>query len=401
MLNLIVIVSEDNNFTNAGSINADTFSIPVKTNLDYTNRGNITASSLKLNVDGNFSNNDENNNFIWGANNSLVVLGNADITTDNHTQSGVIEVTGALNISAGGDFTNSIGGDISAESLGLTVGNLIQNNGNIDTGILTIDTDAIHNPGSITANTSLTITATNDVFSGGSIITGALNIDANRNFANHGDISTDSFEITGYTAINQGSIVSGSLDLITDDFFRNLTGGDISVDSLNITAGGKVTNTATIDVSGILSITANNDSTRTYDTTGFYVANRGDIQATNFNITAVDNFYNRGDITADTLDIEAKDIFFLNREIDSFYAAGHTYDGGNISLAGDSSFRADGGRIENYGNIDLGDNNLAITAFIFINHSDATIDADDATLNLNVNTFIDAGSITAAINQSN
>ena len=226
-----------------------------------------------------------------------------------------------------------------------------------------------------------------------------MNIGAGSNFANHGDIAAgDSLGITaGYTAINQGSIVSGSLDIITDDFFRNIAGGDISVDSLNITAGGKVTNIATINA-GTLNIIANNDSSRTDDTTGFYVANRGNITATSLNIAAVDNFYNRGDITADTLDIEAKDIFLLNKEIDSFVG---TYDGGNIYLTENSSFKADGGRIENYGNIDLGDNNLAITAFIFINHSDATIDADAATLNLNVNTFIDAGSITAAINQSN
>ena len=77
----------------------------------------------------------------------------------------------------------------------------------------------------------------------------------------------------------------------------------------------------------------------------------------------------------------------------------NTYNGGDIYLTENSSFRADGGRIENYGNIDLGDNNLAITAFIFINHADATIDTAAATLNLNVNTFIDEGSITATIIQ--
>ena len=91
------------------------------------------------------------------------------------------------------------------------------------------------------------------------------------------------------------------LNITTYDFFRNLTGGDINVASLNIIAGGKVTNTATINVSGTLSITANNDSSRTNDTTGFYVSNRGNIIATTFNIiAAVDNFYNRGNITTAT-----------------------------------------------------------------------------------------------------
>ena len=271
--NLDIITTK---FTNtSGNITANTFDLSVSGDFDYTNRGTITTNALNLNVAGDLTNNDgasdftwgannslvvlgnaditadnynqsgaidvtgawsinatgnynynrPSNDFTWGANNSLVVLGNADITTDNYTQSGVIDVTGTLAISAIGDFTNSTGGDISTGSLGLTVGNLIQNDGAIDTDILTIDTDTIHNPGNIIANTSLTITATNNVFSGGSIITNALDIDANRNFANHGDISADSLNITAdNTALNTGTIVSGSLDVITADFFRNLAG---------------------------------------------------------------------------------------------------------------------------------------------------------------------------------
>ena len=232
----------------------------------------------------------------------------------------------------------------------------------------------------------------------GGLKANTFNLNVAGNFASSGSITTDSFNITaGYTAINQGSIVSGSLDITTDDFFRNLTGGDISVDSLNITAGGKVTNTANITVAGTLSITANNDSTRTDDPAGafFYVSNRGNITATTLNIAAVDNFYNRGNVTADNFNItSAKSVFFLNEEIDSFVG---TYDGGNISLNGDSSFTADS-RIENYGNIDLGNNNLTIIADSFTNQSSATVTAD--TLNLyNVNSFLNDGSIDATINQ--
>ena len=79
------------------------------------------------------------------------------------------------------------------------------------------------------------------------------------------------------------------------------------------TAGGKVTNTANITVAGTLSITANNDSTRTDDPAGafFYVSNRGNITATTLNIAAVDNFYNRGNVTADNFQItRAKSVFF-------------------------------------------------------------------------------------------
>ena len=158
-----------------------------------------------------------------------------------------------------------------------------------------------------------------NIHAGGFTNTGGLkantfNLNVAGNFASSGSITTDSFNITaGYTAINQGSIVSNSLDLTAHDFFRNLTGGDISVDSLNITAGGKVTNTANITVAGTLSITANNDSTRTDDPAGafFYVSNRGNITATTLNIAAVDNFYNRGNVTADNFNItSAKSVFF-------------------------------------------------------------------------------------------
>ena len=238
-----------------------------------------------------------------------------------------------------------------------------------------------------------------NIHAGGFTNTGGLkantfNLNVAGNFSNSGSITTDSLNITaGYTAINQGSIVSNSLNITAHDFFRNLTGGDISTDTLNIIAGGKVTNTANITV-GTLNIIANDDSSRTNDTTGFYVSNRGNITADNFVITAVDNFYNRGNITTTSgFNTGARNIFFFNEEIDSFTG---TYDGGTITLGGDSSFIA-GGAIENYGNIDLNSNNLTIVAGSFINHVGATIDA--ATLNLDVSSFINDGTIDAIINQ--
>ncbi len=414
-LNTTLSSTASNSFSNTGGVaSADTFNLSVGGDFDYVaDRGTINTNNFNLNVGGDFSNNDAANDFTWGANDSLVVSGDADIATRNFTQSGVVDVGGTFTINADGLIrnagtittnaltidTDSIHnpGNITANtSLNITADGLIRNAGTITTNALTIDTDSIHNPGNITANTSLNITAINDVFSGGSITTSTLNIDAGRNFANHGSITANnSFEITsGNTVQNHGSIVSDSLDIIAADYFRNLSGGDISVDTLNITAGGKVTNIATI-TAGTLNITANNDSSRTGDTTGFYVANRGDIQATTLNITAADNFYNRGDITANTFAVTAKNIFFLNTEIASFYASGGIYDGGDVYLTGTSSFTATD-RLDNYGLIDLNDSNLDITADIFVNQEDATIDA--TTLNLNVNSFSDEGTITATTN---
>ena len=109
------------------------------------------------------------------------------------------------------------------------------------------------------------------------------------------------------------------------------------------------------------------------------------------NITAVDNFYNRGNITATNFTASAKSVFLLNREINSFDGI---YDGGNISLARNSSLIATG-IIENYGNIDLGVFNLDISADSFANHASATITAN--TVNLAVTSYINDGTIDAVI----
>ena len=54
--------------------------------------------------------------------------------------------------------------------------------------------------------------------------------------------------------------------------------------------------------------------------------------------------------------------------------------------------------IQNYGNIDLGSNNLDISADSFTNQAGANVTANTVNL-INVNSFIDNGSITATINQ--
>ena len=335
----------------------------------------VTGSSYNFNAD----------RFNSIANSNIAIIDNGlnasdvdilNIHAGSFTNTGVLEAN-TFNLNVVGDFDNTQRGIINATIFNLEVGGDFSNN-DASIGFVWEERDTL-------------------------TVLGNANITA-LNFINHGSIDiTNSFEITaGYTAINQGSIVSeyGSLDITANDFFRNLTGGDIAANTLNIIAGGKVTNTATIDVA-TLNITANNNSARTDDRTGFYVSNRGNITATNLNIAAVDNFYNRGNITATNFTTSAKSVFLLNREIDSYDG---TYDGGNISLNGDSSFRADGGiienygniislngdssfiadggSIENYGNIDFGVFNLDLTANSFTNHADATIDA--ATVNLTV-----------------
>ena len=61
---------------NGAYINADTFALSVAGDFDYVAdfNGTIDFNSLNINVVGNFSNNDANNDFTWGANDSLTVL---------------------------------------------------------------------------------------------------------------------------------------------------------------------------------------------------------------------------------------------------------------------------------------------------------------------------------------
>ena len=419
-----------NTFANSGGVVADAFTLSVAGAFDYiADYGTITANSYNLTVGGDFSYDDTNNDFTWGASDTLTVAGNVNIVAADFANSGNITVTNSGNFTAN-TFANT--GTVNTATVTIEVTNFdddITNTGTVSaTSLNFILTDdfthtsdsfngfnfsnlAITTDGTFTNNATINPTGNLAITANDFINIGASSVTANNfalilsnNFSNSGSInvtgsgSSGSLAITaGYTAINQGSIVSGNLDVITADFFRNLTGGDINVANLNITAGGKVTNTANIDV-GTLTITANNDSTRTNDTTGFYVSNRGNITATSLNIAAVDNFYNRGNITATNFNItRAKSVFFLNREINSFYAAGHTYDGGNISLDGNSSFRADAGSIENYGNIDLGSFNLDISADSFTNKAGANVTAN--TVNLTVNSFVQNGTVNATVNQ--
>ena len=67
-------------------------------------------------------------------------------------------------------------------------------------------------------------------------------------------------------------------------------------------------------------------------------------------------------------------------------------------LTGDSSFIAADGSIENYGNIDLGVFNLDISADSFTNQAGANVTAN--TLNLDVSSFVQNGTVNATINKN-
>ena len=89
-----------------------------------------------------------------GENDSLSILGDFTIATNNYIQSGMLDVAGALDISAMGDFTNNTGGSISADTLDISA----------------IGDFTNHTGGSISADT-LNITATGLIQNQGTIET--------------------------------------------------------------------------------------------------------------------------------------------------------------------------------------------------------------------------------------
>ena len=110
-------------FTNTGGLEANTFNLNVVGNFDYTNRGTITTNTLNLNVGGDFSNNDANNDFTWGANDTLTVLGSASVVADSFNNSGNINVANSSFDITAASLNNS--GTISANSFNATVDSFI------------------------------------------------------------------------------------------------------------------------------------------------------------------------------------------------------------------------------------------------------------------------------------
>ena len=115
-------------------LNSDTFALSVAGDFDYVAdfNGTITTNTLNLNVGGDFSNNDLANDFTWGANDSLTVLGTASVVADSFSNSGTIAVSNSSFDITATDFTNS--GTISANTTLNTTLTSTANNSFTNTG---------------------------------------------------------------------------------------------------------------------------------------------------------------------------------------------------------------------------------------------------------------------------
>ena len=114
-------ITADNFINTNGNITTDTFNLYVVGDFDYVDDfGTITTTVLNFNVGGDFSNNDAANDFTWGANDTLTVLGSAFATVDSFTNSGYIDIANSFNVSAGKRFYNERGAIINANDFNVT-----------------------------------------------------------------------------------------------------------------------------------------------------------------------------------------------------------------------------------------------------------------------------------------
>ena len=137
---------------------ADALTVSVAGDFDY---GTITANSYNLNVDGDFSYDDSANDFVLGLNDTLTVLGSANIVAADFANSGTIAVTGSLGITAAGFDNSSI---IRASSIfNATVATFINRAGaTITAAECNFVHDSFTDEGTITCLDSNTVEATVD-----------------------------------------------------------------------------------------------------------------------------------------------------------------------------------------------------------------------------------------------
>ena len=266
-------ITADNFINSGGSISADVFALFVAEDFnygaDYLNNGNINATIFDLRVGGDFSYNNTIDDFVWNANNSLVVLGSAFITANNFYNTGNIHSDNTLDISTANDFSNNIGGNIYASNYNIEVGNnfyfhtLSDFNliGNLRAKSITTFADNFTNSGNINADSFLIIRTNNDFINSGNIDAPNITAIVGRNFTNGGYLQNEHFvelaggSITGtYLSINaedsfynNKNIASlNHLNIHALNDFYNYSDGNISAPELAINNGGFYFNSGVI-----------------------------------------------------------------------------------------------------------------------------------------------------------
>ena len=275
--------------------------------------------NLNLQVGGGY--NDASNDFVWNASDSLVVIGNAFITTNNFTNYGDIRAD-SLILSVAEDFdygSEFLGnGNINAANQNFIVrnGDFTNNTSIALVGNLEITANNfINTSGSIAAD-SFTLSVAEDFDYVGNIDATILNFQVGGDFS-YNDASNDfvwniddslvvlgsaSFNVDGF--YNRGRIdVADNFNLTAADDFYNWYGATINADNFNVLTGDRFYNLHSAE------ITTNNFNL----VTGGLFANRysANINANNFNVTG-DNFYNTDNATISANDVSVSANSFVN-----------------------------------------------------------------------------------------
>ena len=277
-----------NSFINTGGVvNTGTFNLSVAGNFDYADKGTITTTNaLNLNVGGNFSNNDANNDFVWNANDTLTVLGTANIVAADFNNSGTITVTNSSFDITATDFTNT--GTISANTTLNTTVSSTAGGFNNTGGVLNADTFAL----SVVAGDFDYIA---EYRNNGTITTNTLNLNVGGDFSYNDSASNldwgdnDTLTVSGTANIvaagfnNSGTISANALTLSVAgdfDYIADYANGTITTNALNLTVGGDFT----------FSESANNFIWRANDT--LTVSGTANITAASFNNSGTINVTN-------------------------------------------------------------------------------------------------------------
>ena len=314
---------------------------------------------LNLQVGGDFSYDDANNgnDFVLNASDSIVVLGNASITSDNYSQSGTINVANQLNIAVSTEASLDDTASIQSKTLFFSAYNL-------------------YNQADLTVTDSATFNIGNDFYNGfylngihygGNIIANNFNVTALHYFFNDrsATINANNFNVTAV------------------DYFYNWHGSTINADNFNVTAGR---------FSNEVNATINANIFNVAVGTSFYNYNNATINANIFNVATRYDFYNYGSATinANTFNVATRyDFYNYNNatiNVDNFNVVTRYdfYNYNNATINANNFDATAGEEFYNYATIDA--NNLTISTSSLVNtHSywgDGNIIADKLTLSL-------------------
>ena len=261
-----------NSFINTGGVvNTGTFTLSVAGNFDYANNGTITANAFNFNVGGNFSNNDSNSNFTWGVNDTLTVLGNANIVAAGFENSGTISAD-ALTLSVAGAFdyiADYANGTITTNVFNLNVGGDFTFSESANNFIWRAnDTLTVSGTANITAasfNNSGNITVTNDSFN--------ATVDTFINQAGATIAAFGECNIVATTSSDNGTIncLDFAIEAMVIDIAEPNSNGlsDNQVDDFDVNAEGTILNNSAVggtaqfrstDVEGNSNITAGREA---------------------------------------------------------------------------------------------------------------------------------------------